>query len=415
MKINNIDLVNYSIIAFGLYPIIPNNLKGIFTIILLITSFNYYIRNNRKSYVAPFLTNSALFFVYLISLIYTTDFYYGFKKLGTGITMVVFPLIFYLLLGNFNFKRKTFYQTLNLFSISTFIFLIGFIIYFNLRVLPFFPDASLSNVNYIRSYLIAFPKIGHHPIYVSIYISISIINSVRLSLKWYKKNITYFLILLMFLITLLFSLFFISSKGSILALVLVFVLLFNIKSKNKNRSILYSLAVVILLVFSIFIIPQANSRFEEIIKSRTYSTTDLDINNSSQIRFIIWKTSLEKIKKSPIFGYGIGDVQNLLDSSYKKNYPHLLKKQYNSHNQYFSIWLSTGILGIFLFLNFLFFNFKIGFQNKDYMFLALLLIFSLLFLIENVLERQVGATIFFFFTNLFGFYNYSNLKNNRTT
>ncbi|MEN8185833.1 MAG: O-antigen ligase family protein, partial [Bacteroidota bacterium] len=141
----------------------------------------------------------------------------------------------------------------------------------------------------------------------------------------------------------------------------------------------------------------------------TYSSEKIDKYNSSQIRIAIWKTSLENIKEAPIFGYGIGDVKSVLNESYKSNFPLLLEKNYNSHNQYFGIWLSTGIIGLLLFFYFLSFNYKLAIDSKDYLFLAILIFFSLNFLTENILERQTGAMLFFFLINLFGFYNYKKL------
>ena len=408
MRIKNQNLINYSIILFGLYPIMPNSFKGVLMIFLFLSSSFYFLKSkNRKFNLKPFLINSSLFFLFLISMFFTEDLYYGFKKLGPGISILLFPLVFYILLGNYELKRETIQKTLNFFSLSTFLFSIIFIIHFKFNVLPLFPEISFFDINYIRSYLRVLPWLGQHPIYVGLFFGISIINLSNQSCKFYKKEVKYSILSISLLIFLTISLFIISNKGTVLSLLLIGLFIYLFKSKNKIKSLTISLFSIIVLFISILFTPHINSRFKELIKSKTYSIQNLDKNNSSQIRIAIWKTSIDNIKKAPMFGYGIGDVQSVLNNSYRDNFPYLLKEQHNSHNQFLGIWLSTGIIGLIIFLYFLFFNFNIAFRNEDFIFLAILLFFCLNFLTENIIERQTGATLFFFFINLFGYYNYS--------
>ncbi len=256
------------------------------------------------------------------------------------------------------------------------------------------------------------PLLGHHPIYISLFIGISLINLTRLSIHYKNKSIILSPIIFVMFFQIL-TLFIISGKATILALIIVAIFIYFHKYQNKTKTALFCILSAIIIGAILFLTPQTRSRFKELINKKTYYIQKLNENNSSQIRIAIWKTSLENIKKAPILGYGIGDVQNVLNSSYKSNYPILLKTQYNSHNQYFGVWLSTGILGLIFFIYFLYFNFKIGFINKDFTFLAILLFFCINFLTENIIERQAGATLFFFFINLFGFYNYSKSLENK--
>jgi len=411
MKIRSEDLVNYSIISFGLYPIMPNNLKGIFMIFLFISSLIYFIRSKKKIYyLKPFLINSAIFFLYLISMFYTKELYHGFKKLGPGVSILLFPLIFYIFLGDYQLKRKTIQKTLFFFTSSTFLFILFFIINFKFNVLPLFPEISFFDINYIRSYLRVLPWLGQHPIYVGLFIGISIINLFSQSYRIYKKEVIYSSLSTFLIIFLTSTLFIISNKGTIFSLILIGFFIYLFKSKNKIQSFIISFIILSTFLSFILFTPRINNRFKELIKLETYSIQNIDINNSSQIRIAIWKTSIDNIKKAPIFGYGIGDVQSALNRSYNNHYPFLLKDIYNSHNQYLGIWLSTGIVGLLFFLYFLYYNFKIGLNNKDYMYVAIILFFCLNFLTENIIDRQTGATLFFFFINLFSSYNYNRLS-----
>ena len=74
-------------------------------------------------------------------------------------------------------------------------------------------------------------------------------------------------------------------------------------------------------------------------------------SNSFGIRFVIYKNASELIKEFPFFGYGIGDYNDKLKESYKKNNPSL-EVYYNSHNQYISFLLVGGLFLLLLYFIF---------------------------------------------------------------
>ena len=407
MKYRLKNIINITIISFGLYPIMPNDFKGFFMIFLGITALMYHFTYKKSYQWMSFAVNSLLFFVYLISLFYTENVHHGIVKLGPALSILVFPLIFYILLGNYKISRKTIYSMLHLFSMATAVFMLIFIFYFKFYVERIFPDVDLLSFNYIRSYLRAIPYIGQHPIYVSYFIGISIISSTHQTFVFYKKHSKRYIFSGLLLLFHMFSLLLISSKGTISALLIVAIILFYPIFKSKMATFILSSFLIIFFIMSILYIPNVKNRFKELFKSKTYSFENPDERNSSQIRIAIWKTAVKNIKKSPVWGYGLGDVKDVLDADYRKNYPLLLKENYNSHNQYMDIWLSAGLPGLLVFIFFLYFNTKLAVQTRDFIFLALLLFFMINFLSENLIDRQTGATLFFFFVNLFGAYNNS--------
>lgn len=407
MKIKIETLINYSIISFGLFPIIPNKSKGLFIVIIFLISLNYFILDKKKeTYLRLLFVNSILLFSYIFSLLYTSDLSYAFRKLGPGISIIIFPLIFTIFLGSFNIKKKVIDQTLKLFSISTLLYMIIFIMYLYFVIQPNNLKIDYLSVNYLRYFLREMPVIGRHPIYASLYIGVSIIYLISQIYSSYKKNKIYFFTILIIFSFLAFSLFLISSKSAIIfLLVTAFAIGFN-HFKSKLYKTIFITTFFISLVVIIIFIPRVNSRFKELLESKTYSSENIDKHNSSQIRVAIWQIAFEKIKTAPLLGYGIGDVKSVLSEGYKEKSPALLENDYNSHNQYLGIWLGTGLIGLILFLYFLYFNNSLAFNSKDVLFLAIVIFFSLHFLTENILERQTGAILFFFLINLFSTYNY---------
>ena len=78
-------------------------------------------------------------------------------------------------------------------------------------------------------------------------------------------------------------------------------------------------------------------------------------------------------------------------------------KYYNSHNQFLSAWLVSGLAGVGSLIAMLVFNCRLAIRNKDFVHIAgLVVLFTTLFT-ENILERQNGVIVFSFFVNFFAF------------
>jgi O-antigen ligase len=96
-----------------------------------------------------------------------------------------------------------------------------------------------------------------------------------------------------------------------------------------------------------------------------------------------------------LLGVGIGDEQATLQKEFQSNgFTYAADHQLNCHNQFLQTWLGTGILGLLVLialvsLPFLFQPsvFSLGFCT--------LLIFN--FMVESLLERQIGLFFFTFF------------------
>jgi O-antigen ligase len=146
-------------------------------------------------------------------------------------------------------------------------------------------------------------------------------------------------------------------------------------------------------------LPKENNRFTELFNKESFERVNL--NNSTSIRYFILKCSVNLALESPLLGYGLGDVQQELDTCYILNGVQLPTGKYNSHNQYLFIWLSNGLFGLVLFCLYLIYIFSLAKKNKDYFLLSVLLLFMVSFLFENVLSRQSGVVLFSFLINLF--------------
>lgn len=131
-----------------------------------------------------------------------------------------------------------------------------------------------------------------------------------------------------------------------------------------------------------------------------YSSYRIDGNPSGHSvfqRFEFWKAAGGIIKAHPFMGVGTGDVKqafvdqyNLMDTKLEEPY------RLRAHNQYLTMWLSYGILGLLYFLLVVCYP-LIGEAKGDKLFQAFTIIAAMSFLTEDTLETQAGVMFFAFF------------------
>jgi O-antigen ligase len=123
-------------------------------------------------------------------------------------------------------------------------------------------------------------------------------------------------------------------------------------------------------------------------------------------RITRWEAVFSAIKERPIFGYGSAMEKKVLHESFQKNGLNFAAtNNYDSHNQYLSIWIEFGLIGLCLFLFYLFSNVYFSFKNKDkvsFFFFASLVLVGLF---ENLFKNNAGIIFIAFFSNIFLFSN----------
>lgn len=386
--------INYPFLAcisFSFLAILPNNLKIIPVILLILTAIIQFSKaNNKKDILIKSFIYSSLFLILLPGVFYSEDSTEIIKKLTTRLPLFLIPTSL-VILSNTSFKLNK--QKLDTFlKINIYIGLV-YALFFIFIILTFKLPTSPKQYSEIINYLgNDMPFIRQHPIYASTFLAIPFIFSVQLFFNSNKKNKD-LIKLLISIIILLPVITFLARKGVILSVLITLIILFFIKIKKRLNKTIALLTLIILCITS-YNIPSIKIRFAELFEKKTYST--VNINNSTSMRAGIYKCSIKKIKEAPFFGYGLGDVQaNLNDCYLNKNYP--FKGDYNCHNQYLGYFLISGVIGFLLLIGF---NFYIAInaykKEKIYLF-SISIFFSLLMLFENILERRSGIIVYSFF------------------
>ena len=135
-----------------------------------------------------------------------------------------------------------------------------------------------------------------------------------------------------------------------------------------------------------------------------------NFNSSWGIRTAFYITTLNIAKEHPLIGVGIGDFMHETEYEVKKqkyNYLTTNVKQFlghnTPHNQYLLILLQTGIIGLSLFILFLYHFTKLPIQNKEIKDTSLLFItvFIVSFMADTLLMQQFTIALFSLFSGLF--------------
>ena len=240
-----------------------------------------------------------------------------------------------------------------------------------------------------------------HATYLSMYVSFSIIVLTYMLILEKRKRLKYLYIGCLFILTL--GMLQLSSRSVFIALLLVINTVFPFlvfKGKARNRFMLVSLLLSGIIFFTILNIDSFTVRYiSELKKDLTQKVDLVEINEPRMAR---WKVTLELIKRSPIIGYGLGSEKKMLKEKYfeEKLYSSYLN-EFNTHNEYLSFLLKTGIAGLALFLYVLYVGFAAAWHKRDALFMSFMILISIVCISENLLDLNKGIFFYSFFFSLF--------------
>lgn len=394
------------LLAVALFPILPMGIESVLMFTGFLYSLIYFFFEghkfwNKEKTIQLFLF-SSLFLIYLYSLIYTKDIQAGIKLLTRLLPTILFPAIF--LFNDKNIlKTDRFDKITSLYCGAVFLGLI----YLHIALFNKLYDP---NINFWDFRQLIESKIKVHGTYLAMWVGFAIIVLVykirnKIAVKIKDKSI---LILLFLILYFFYWQYLIGARMPFFATIII---CFAVLFRNIKNIII---SVVILIVVSTIMVLKTDrigERFERLknynlsFPEGKYEDNYPNISNE-QIRNGIYFCSYETIKKEPVLGYGIGDVEVNLQSCYDNTFTNTdtyKVTKYNSHNQYLNIILASGIIGLILFFLSNFYFLKIAFNRKLGMYISFLFFIFLNCCFENILSRHDGVIFFSFFNSLLFF------------
>lgn len=334
---------------------------------------------------------SALGFIQLFGMLYTSNIADGIHHLEVKITIVLFPL-FLLLIPPLSLKQLD--QIFKAFILSCLLCSMVSLVY---ALYQYFLLDNKAGFNYARYTDI----INNNPVYFSMYINFCVaILLYWIISRWdnWKMNIK----LSAFFLIAWFSgnLIIMSTRMAIFIFLILFsggILYFFHERKRLLKGVLLLISCVVIFIAFVVINPKSRDRFQRIQLNE----------NLEGGRNLKWKSAGDIIFRNQhyLWGLGTGDTQDSLQAQYKKNnFMWVYKGKYNVHNEYIESTLRHGILGFGILFACLLIPVVISMRKKNYLYLAFLLIISFSLITESMLTRQKGVVFYAFFNALFSFH-----------
>jgi O-antigen ligase len=185
------------------------------------------------------------------------------------------------------------------------------------------------------------------------------------------------------------------SKAAFVNISLIFFTFLILLTIGKTKgAFFYSkirLKLFILFLFSGLIIVSLNfsyiqslltleqtSRIEQFLSLLNGNVDSETTTRRSDIGII----AIDYIIKNPLFGYGLGTFHEL---------PSL---HVGTHNEYLLVWGESGIIGLILYLLFIYYLIRCSFQIKNLRIKFLLLLFAIFFIVSSMVSHNILNTKF---------------------
>ena len=137
-----------------------------------------------------------------------------------------------------------------------------------------------------------------------------------------------------------------------------------------------------------------------------YKTSNNPNNHTLLQRVSFWKIAIEIIKKAPFIGHGTGGHKIEFKNYYENNTTILNKSnQLLTHNQILTQIINLGFLGFILWIGLLGYSIKKSKIGLNALFLSFACLMFFALISDDILERQVGVTIFSSILTILLFYN----------
>lgn len=372
-----------------LLPIYQNILSPVIGIWIL-TSFLRMI-NKPKFNLNLALISLIFFYVILVfGLLWTDNLKAGAFDLEVKMSIFIFPFLFLFINYTKRHVKFIFYS-----------FILGILI--SAILLIFKSTQNYLITHLIDSYFYINLSNQIHPSYLSYYVLTALlIILIDMKYKVFSLFSSDVLSICISLFLIIFNLMLLSKIGVACSLVIIFIFLIDWMVKKKKY---IPTTIIISIIISILYISYqkssyVNTRTNELVNTLTQNKKN-NPNSSTGIRLQIWNEGLNLIKDKPIFGYGTGDVKDVLMQQYKvKQIDRAYNLNLNAHNQFIQISIAVGLVGLLIFLSTFYWGIKLSIAQNNYFLLAFIILSIIFMLPESMLENQAGTISFSLFFSL---------------
>lgn len=345
--------------------------------------------------------NAALVSVFLVtvwSTFYSVNKANAYSEWGKQVTILLFPLVFYYLPLDLKKYKDALLLIFSMVctAVVAYLYLNAF---YSIRFYGFPLSSILSS--YFTNHNFSEP-IGMHATFLSMQLAVALVYLLSLFIKERSRN--YRLLLSGCMGMLSAGLLQLSSKS--VCFCLIFIILLAVPYFLLHKAVRWKFT---LIAGSLFIIPVVLVFTQDNLKKRYVKELETDLSDAAygeaeDPRLARWGAVTELIAASPVVGHGAGTEIPLLQNAFfeKKFYSSYIHRL-NSHNEYLSLLLKSGIAGLLVYLATLVYGIGLSIKRKDihlFLFMSLIVFVSVS---ENLLDVDKGIIFYAFFFSFFLF------------
>lgn len=349
----------------------------------------------REVFTSRTIILQSVFWVTVVSTIYTSDFGGAGTQLGKHVPILLFPVLFSV--SNLDI-HKYLPKLLTAFAytcVATVIYLYStaFIAlrHYHLPLKLIFSEAFV-NHNFSA-------PIKMHATFFSMQLVIALMWLVmKFKADLSAKTKWFYIACGLTLIAGLVQLCSKSILATVMLIALVVVPVYLIKAKIRKQYIIGSIAATLILIGAI---TQLKSFKEHYLIGLRDDLSTEHYRSIADSRVSRWNVIGGLIAERPLTGYGAGTEIPLLHEAF---YQHKLYNSFlaglNAHSQYLSFLLKSGIWGLAIYIATLAFGFRIALREKNVMLLCFMLVIGVVSLSEDLLDVDKGVMFYALFFTL---------------
>ncbi|HTF20482.1 MAG TPA: O-antigen ligase family protein [Chryseolinea sp.] len=378
-----------------------------FTSVVLMVAFglvagkSYYDSAWRRKQISPtawayFLITSGFGLFAVVSLLYSSDVKTGIDFLVANSYLLIYPLLILL------FARDLSERDVDIIVFAFIFACLCLSVYLHVKFYQAGLFTEIRQVNYsifpFREMLL---RNRYHPTYVSMWFLFSALFIVQYLFR-HKLRLLAIVGLICCAVFFVTTSVLMSVKVTTIGFMLALLVLIYVVVSNKILVLGSYLVVFAMFALSISQVSFLRARFVDEFKDTKLLAPVGVATNSLNIRVGIYQCSWRVFQDNWLVGTGIGDAQHALNACYDSFDTNVYREStYNSHNNYLGVAVSTGIVGLTLFLVMLIFHLARSITNNNVVFLIFLVFVMVCLLGENILSRHHGVVFYSLFCSLF--------------
>ena len=349
---------------------------------------------------------SSVLLVTIIATIYTINLQGAFNEWTLRIPILLFPILFSLNQLDLKKYRPKLLLAFSLVCSVTVFYLFATALitirYYHLPLSALFAE-GFTNHNFAG-------PINIHATFFSFQLLIAVVNLLYILMKGDlpSKSLKIFYSICCLILT--GGIIQLSSKSIVIILfIIVNVVLpyYLLHGAARKKFMLIGLFISVIAVAGVLSISTFRERYVTLLRE-DISTNKKELRNSDS-RIERWQVAARRIKDKPLAGYGSGSEVGLLkDDFYNAKLYSSYLHGLNSHNQYISFVLKSGIWGLLIYLLTIIYGIKASIKKRDVMFISFMLIITVVSFTENILDVDKGVM---FYSLFFSFFLFSNTEN----